>query len=48
MENTVIRRFLLRRILAYYTLENKSSNTCKFWPDELDESPIENKHEGRY
>ena len=28
--------------LAYYTLENKSSNSCEYQPDELDDSLIEN------
>ena len=31
-------------ILACYTLENKSSKTCKYQPDELDDNLIENNH----
>ena len=31
--------------LAYYTLEKKSSKTCDYQPDELDDNLIENNHE---
>ena len=31
--------------LAYYTLENKSRNSCEYQPDELDGSLIEKNHE---
>ena len=39
------RRFFLLRILAYYTLENKSSNTYEYQADELDHNLIENNRE---
>ena len=31
--------------LVYYTLENKSSNSCEYQPDELDDSLIQKNHE---
>ena len=37
--------FCYAEFLAYYTLENKSSNFCEYQPDELDDSLIEKNHE---
>ena len=31
--------------LAYYTLGNKSSKTCEYQPDELDDNLTQNKYE---
>ena len=45
MENTVYQTIFLTLILAYYTFENKSSNTGEYQPDELDDNLIENNHE---
>ena len=45
MENSVLDYFCCAEFLAYYTLENKSSKTCEYQPDELDDNPIENNHE---
>ena len=37
--------FCYGEFLAYYTLENKSSQICEYLPDELDDDLIENNHE---
>ena len=37
--------FCYAEFLAYYTLENKLSNSCKYQPNELDDSLIEKNHE---
>ena len=42
---SVLDYFCCTEFLAYYTLENKSSKTCEYQPDELDDNPIENNHE---
>ena len=44
-EYSVLDNFCCAEFLAYYTLENKSSKTCEYQPDELDDNPIENNHE---
>ena len=44
MEN-MLEDFCYAEFLAYYTPENKSSKTCEYQPDELDDSLIENNHE---
>ena len=36
---------MLRRILAYYTIENKSSKTCEYQPGKSDDNLIEYNHE---
>ena len=45
MENTVYQTIFVTQILAYYTLENKSSKTGEYPPDELDDNWIENNNE---
>ena len=45
MENTVLDCFCFAEFLAYCTLENKSSKTCEYQPDGLDDNLIENNHE---
>ena len=42
---SVLYYFCFAEFLAYYTLENKSSKTCEYQPDELDDQLIENNHE---
>ena len=37
--------FCYAECFAYYTLENKSSNSCQHQPEELDETLIEKNHE---
>ena len=44
---SVLDYFCLAEFFAYYTLENKSSKTCEYQPDELDNKLIENNHEER-
>ena len=44
MEN-MLEYFCYAEFLACYTPENKSSKTCEYQPDELDDSLIENNHE---
>ena len=41
----VLNNFCYAEFLAYYTLESKSTRTCKHQPDELDDKLIENSHE---
>ena len=36
--------FCYAEFLVYYTLENKSSKTGKYNPDELDDNLLENNH----
>ena len=38
---SALNNFSYAEFLAYYTLENKSSNSCEYQPDELDNSLIE-------
>ena len=40
---SVLDDFCYSDFLAYYTLENKSSKTSEYQPDELDDNLIENK-----
>ena len=37
--------FCYAEFLAYYTLKNKSNNSCEYQPDELDDRLIEKNHE---
>ena len=37
--------FCWAEFLAYYTFQNKSSNSCEYHPDELDDRLIEKNHE---
>ena len=37
--------FCYAEFLAYYTLENKSSNSCEYQTNELDDSLVEKNHE---
>ena len=37
--------FCYAEFLAYFSLENNSSNTCDYHPDELDDNLIENNRE---
>ena len=39
--SSALNDFCYAEFLAYYTLENKSSNSCEYQPDELDDSLIE-------
>ena len=41
----VLDYFCFAEFLAYCTLENKSSKTCEYQPDGLDDNLIENNHE---
>ena len=41
----VLNDFCYAELLAYYTLENKLNKTCKYQPDELLNTLIENNHE---
>ena len=42
---SALNNFSYAEFLAYYTLENKSSNSCEYQPDELDDSLIEKNHD---
>ena len=42
---SILHDFCYAEFLAYYTLENKSSKTGEYQPDELDDNLIENNHE---
>ena len=42
---SILDDFCDTEFLAYSTLENKSSKSCEYQPDELDDNLIENKHE---
>ena len=42
---SVFNDFCYTEFLAYYTPENKSSKTCEYHPDELDDNLIENNRE---
>ena len=44
-KHCVLNHFCCAEFLAYYTLENKSTKTCEYLPDELDNNLIENNHE---
>ena len=39
---SILGDFCCAKCLAYYTLENKSSKTGEYQPDELDDNLIEN------
>ena len=41
----VLDYFCFSKFLGYYTPENKSSKTCEYQPDELDDKLIKNNHE---
>ena len=42
---SILDDFCYAELLAYYTIENKSSMTGEYQPDELDDNLIENNHE---
>ena len=42
---SILDNFCYAKFLAYCTLENKSSKTGEYQPDELDDNLIENNHE---
>ena len=42
---SILYNFCYAEFLAYFSLENNSSNTCDYHPDELDDNLIENNRE---
>ena len=45
IEHTVFWKILVMHEIKIYTRENKSSKTCEYQPDKLDDHLIENNHE---
>ena len=44
-KDSILENFYYAEFLAYYTIENKSSKTCEYYTDELNENVVKNNHE---
>ena len=44
---SILDDFCYAECLAYFGLENNSSKTCEYQPDELEDNLVENNHENK-